>query len=41
MNPALIVICPHCSAANRLPASRLGENPVCGKCKQRWITAQA
>jgi len=27
--------CPHCSALNRVPEERLGEHPVCGRCKQR------
>ncbi len=26
------VVCPHCNATNRLPATRLGERPKCGKC---------
>lgn len=28
------IACPACGATNRLPAGRLGEHPVCGKCKQ-------
>ena len=28
------IVCPHCDAVNRVPAQRLGENPVCGKCKK-------
>ena len=28
----MIVICPHCSAANRLDADRAHDEPVCGKC---------
>ena len=27
------VICPACLAANRVPAERLGDQPVCGKCR--------
>lgn len=34
MDRSLIVICPHCVAANRLSAGRLADKPVCGKCKQ-------
>ncbi|WP_095013047.1 thioredoxin TrxC [Tsuneonella mangrovi] len=30
---AKILICPSCGAANRVPSTRLGEGPVCGKCK--------
>ncbi|HET6555098.1 MAG TPA: thioredoxin TrxC [Dyella sp.] len=26
--------CPHCAALNRVPADRLADNPVCGRCKQ-------
>lgn len=28
-----LVICPQCLAANRVPTARLGNAPVCGKCK--------
>ncbi len=31
---SLLVKCPHCAATNRLPAARLGEQPVCGRCGQ-------
>lgn len=31
---ALRVVCPHCSAANRVPRNRLEEAPKCGACKQ-------
>jgi thioredoxin 2 len=27
------VVCPRCEAANRVPRARLGDSPVCGKCK--------
>ena len=33
MAESLIVVCPHCSAANRLPAERLSDGGTCGKCK--------
>ncbi len=26
------VVCPSCAAVNRIPADKLAENPVCGKC---------
>jgi thioredoxin 2 len=32
------IACPHCGAANRLPAARLAEKPNCGKCKQALFT---
>ncbi len=30
----MIVQCRHCSANNRMPASRLSEHPKCGQCKR-------
>jgi thioredoxin 2 len=33
------VACPHCHAINRVPESRLGENPNCGQCKRALFTA--
>ena len=27
------ILCPHCVAVNRIPATRLGDKPKCGKCK--------
>lgn len=32
MDKPLILVCPHCHAANRLAAARLGDRPSCGKC---------
>ncbi len=32
------IVCPHCSAVNRIPASRLADKPICGKCKQPLFT---
>jgi len=28
-----LVVCPDCNAINALPANRLQDNPLCGKCK--------
>jgi thioredoxin 2 len=28
----ILIACPHCGALNRLPRSRLGEAPNCGRC---------
>ena len=28
------IVCPHCSATNRIPASRLSDGAKCGKCKK-------
>jgi len=33
MSEPVIVVCPHCHAANRLPAERLADGGTCGKCK--------
>ena len=40
MPDALIVVCPHCHAANRVPAVRLGDGPTCGQCKAGLFCAQ-
>jgi thioredoxin 2 len=32
------IVCPHCNIVNRIPAARLGDRPVCGKCKQALFT---
>ena len=29
---SILVPCPHCGAMNRLPGTRLGESPRCGRC---------
>lgn len=34
----LEIVCPHCSAVNRLPQERLGDGPKCGKCQQMIFT---
>ncbi|TBR38936.1 MULTISPECIES: thioredoxin TrxC [Dyella] len=34
MSDLMNIPCPHCSALNRVPAERLGQKPVCGRCKQ-------
>ncbi|NLZ40615.1 MAG: thiol reductase thioredoxin, partial [Comamonadaceae bacterium] len=26
--------CPHCGATNRVPAARIDDGPVCGRCAQ-------
>ena len=33
------VACPHCQATNRVPDDRLGEDPVCGRCRQALLPA--
>ena len=34
MSTPLNIPCAHCGALNRVPAERLAEHPVCGRCKQ-------
>ena len=29
-----IVVCPGCQSPNRIPSARLGDRPLCGKCKK-------
>ena len=36
----LLVKCPHCAATNRLPAARLSEAPVCGRCGEPLLEGQ-
>jgi len=34
------LVCPHCSAVNRVPVERLNQHPKCGKCGGEVIPAQ-
>jgi len=34
------VVCPNCGAVNRIPAERLGDNPLCGKCGKSIFAAK-
>jgi thioredoxin 2 len=34
------VVCPHCSAVNRIPGDRLGDKPRCGKCSNPLFTGK-
>ena len=34
------IVCPHCTATNRIPTSRLSDGPKCGKCKEALFTGQ-
>lgn len=38
MPQTLHIPCPHCHAANRVPAERLSERPNCGRCKSPLFT---
>lgn len=40
MSEPLIVVCPDCHAANRLPPERLGDGATCGKCKARLFSGK-
>ncbi len=39
MSGPVLVACPHCQAPNRVPAARLGDAPVCGRCKRPLFDA--
>jgi thioredoxin 2 len=46
MNPAtqvetVFASCAGCGAKNRIPKSRLGDDPACGKCKQKVFPRKA
>lgn len=34
MSESRHIVCPHCEAVNRIPASRLDDGPRCGKCRE-------
>ena len=34
------IVCPHCNATNRLPAARIDDAPVCGKCGLALLQGQ-
>jgi thioredoxin 2 len=38
MSELLHVVCPHCSAVNRIADGRLEQKPKCGKCHQALFT---
>ena len=33
------IVCPHCGQRNRVPAERLAQGPVCGKCREALLSA--
>ncbi len=39
MSESLHIVCPHCTAINRIPAGRLADRPKCGKCHQALFSA--
>lgn len=34
------IVCPHCSAVNRIPSARLADRPKCGKCRETLFDAR-
>ena len=34
------IVCPSCSTTNRVPADRVGDDPVCGRCGARILAAE-
>lgn len=32
------IVCPNCSAINRVPSSKLNAHPLCGKCRQGLLS---
>ena len=34
MSDSVNIVCPHCDGVNRVPANKLRDQPICGKCKQ-------
>jgi len=38
MSDTLHIVCPGCTATNRIAAARLGESPKCGQCHQALFT---
>ena len=39
MSDPLHIVCPQCTAINRIPSDRLGDNPKCGQCHQALFTS--
>jgi len=39
MSESLHIVCPGCSATNRIAQTRLNDNPKCGKCHQMLFSA--
>lgn len=37
MENKMHIVCPHCTAVNRLPQDKLGNRPICGKCTRRFF----
>ncbi len=39
MSDPLHIVCPHCDGVNRVIAEKLGNKPICGKCRQALFNA--
>ena len=39
MSESRLVVCPHCDAVNRVPATRLRDAPTCGRCHAALFSA--
>lgn len=40
METPLLITCPHCRAANRVPAARLTQAPQCGRCHKALFSGE-
>lgn len=40
MTQSTHIVCPHCTAVNRIPSARVAENPRCGKCRDALFTGR-
>ncbi|MDY6827814.1 MAG: thioredoxin TrxC [Pseudomonadota bacterium] len=40
MSHSLNIVCPACDTVNRVPDTRLGDWPVCGRCKQGLLAGR-
>jgi len=40
VNASQHIVCPHCNAINRIPASRMADHPKCGKCHAALFTGR-
>ncbi|MCW8933580.1 MAG: thioredoxin TrxC [Gammaproteobacteria bacterium] len=40
MSDSQLIVCPACAAINRIPATRLTEQPKCGKCHKPLFSAR-
>ncbi len=39
MSDSFHIVCPHCTAINRIPSARIADGPNCGKCHKPLFTA--